>query len=124
MARRALVIALLAALPATAIAAATAITKHTTASVDIPAGATRALSVPYPDALKYGNARYHASETLARKPGARGSRPDLAKVRILEAQSVEGGSLYRVRAHNANAAATAPVLLTLTATTVEPLPHR
>ena len=125
MARRALAIALALALLATAVgAAATSITKHTIASVDIPAAATRALSVPYPDALKYGNARYSGSHTLAREPGAPGSRPDLAKVAILEAQSVEGGSLYLVRARNRNGRGSAPVRLTVIATTVEPLPHR
>jgi len=127
MVRRALVLALAGALLATAVgagASASSITKHKLASVDIPAGVTRALSVPYPDALKYGNARYSGSRRLSRKPGARGSRPDLAKVEILEAQSVEGGSLYRVRAHNGNPLGSAPVRLTVIATTVEPLPHR
>ena len=128
MVRRAPAIALLAALaalaaPAVAAGAASSITKNSIASVDIQAGATRALSVPYPDALRYANARYSGHHEVARKPGARGSRPNLARVRILEAQSVEGGSLYRVRAHNANRSASTAVRLTVIATTVEPLPH-
>jgi hypothetical protein len=121
--RRALAIALLAALFAATALAASSITKHTVAAVAIPAGATRSLSVPYPDALEYGNARYLGRHRLAREPGAGGAAPNLAKVTILEAQSVEGGSLYMVRAHNANAHGSAPVRLTLTAITVEPLPH-
>ena len=124
MLRRAPTITLLAALVATAVAAAaTSITKNMIATVNIPAGATRTLSVPYPDALEYGNARYSGRYALAPKPLASGSRPDLAKVRILEAQSVEGGSLYRVRAHNGNRRGSAAVRLTIVATTVEPLPH-
>lgn len=125
MARRALAIALAAALLAAALAAAaTSITKHMTGSIDIPAGATRALSVPFPDALRYGNARYSGAHKLAPKRLAAGSRPDLAKVAILEAQAVEGGSLYRVRARNGNPRGSAAVRLTVIATTVEPLPHR
>ena len=103
--------------------AARSITKNQIAIVVVPAGATRAVDVPYPDALEYGNAHYRGSVRLAVKPLAGGRRPDLAKVRILEAQSVEGGSAYRVRAHNANAPGSAPVRVTVTATTIEPLPH-
>ena len=125
MTRRLLAIALAAALIAAALAAAAgAVTKHTSGSIDIPAGATRALSVPFPDALRYGNARYSGSHRLEPKPLAPGSRPDLAKVTILAAQPVEGGSLYRVRARNGNRRGSAPVRLSVTATTVEPLPHR
>jgi len=127
MARRALAITLLAALfaAATAVAAASpSTTKNLIARVYIPAGETRALSVPYPDALKYANARYSGRYTLAPKPAAAGSRPNLAKVAILEAQSVEGGSLYLVRAHNGNPRGSAAVRLSVIATTVEPLPHR
>ena len=103
--------------------AARSITKNQIAILIVPAGATRAVDVPYPDALEYGNARYEGSVRRAVKPLAGGHRPDLAKVRILEAQSVEGGSAYRVRAYNANASGTAPVRVTVTATTIEPLPH-
>ena len=119
----ALALALTAA-AATAGLAASSVTKNGFATATLAPGATRTVNVPYPDALEYGNARYLGRHSLERKPGARGSTPALAKVRILEAQSTEGGSLYTVRAHNANAAGTAPVLLTVTATTVEALPHR
>jgi hypothetical protein len=122
--RRAVAITLLALLGAAPALAAGSLTKRTTAAVAIPAGATRSLSVPYPDALEYANASYLGRHRLARQPGAGGTAPSLAKVTILEAQSVEGGSLYMVRAHNANALGSAPVRLTITAITVERLPHR
>jgi hypothetical protein len=125
MARRALAITLLAALlgAAAAAAAANSITKNEINTVTLTPGSTRTLSVPYPDALKYGNARYSGSHDLMRKPFSAGSPPTLAKVRILTTQSIEGGSLYSVRAHNANAPGTAPVQLVVIATTIEPLPH-
>jgi hypothetical protein len=122
--RRAVLAAFAAILIGAAVApAARSITKHQFAILVVPAGATRAVDVPYPDALEYGNARYQGSVRLAVKPIAAGRRPDLARVRILEAQSVEGGSAYRVRAHNGNAPGSAPVRVTATATTIEPLPH-
>ena len=52
-----------------------------------------------------------------------GPSPDLAEVRILEAQSVEGGSLYEVKVRNGNAAGSVAVRVTVAATTVEPRPH-
>lgn len=104
--------------------AAGATTKHGTATKAIAAGKTLTLAVPYPDALKYGNATYSGRAiVLASAPGATGSAPSLAKVRILSKGSILGGSEYQVRAHNANAAGTAPVRLKVIATTVEPLPH-
>jgi hypothetical protein len=123
--RPALAIALSAALLVSATAlAAGSITKTRVGKVRLPAGSTRTVSVPYPDALKYGNARYSGVHVLRRKPFSAGSPPLLAKVRILSAHSIEGGSLYSVRADNANAPGTAPVELIVTARTVEPLPHR
>ena len=66
MTRRLLAIALAAALIAAALAAAAgAVTKHTSGSIDIPAGATRALSVPFPDALRYGNARRAIAQAIS-----------------------------------------------------------
>jgi hypothetical protein len=119
MARRALAITLTLALLATAVAAAASVTKNKIASVTLAAGATRTLSVPFPDALEYAGARYLGRHELAAEPGAPGSRPQLAKVAILESRAVEGGSLYLVRAHNGNAAGSAPVRLTVIATTIE-----
>jgi hypothetical protein len=105
-------------------ATARPITKTNISVRSIPAGQTRTLTVPYPDALEYGNARYSAHvEVLRPLPGAKGRAPVLTKVRILEKQSVEGGSAYQVRAHNGNVAGTAAVRLSVVATTVEPLPH-
>ena len=122
MARRTLAITLSLVLLATA-ATAVAITKNAIGLVTIAPGATRTLSVPFPDALKYAGARYSGSHELATKPGAPGRKPELSKVAILEAQAVEGGSLYLVKAHNGNAPGTAPVRLTVIATTIEPPRH-
>jgi len=95
--------------------------RHAARSVSIRAGATRTVRVPFPDALKYGNALYSGAVTFSWSGG--GPSPDLAEVRILEAQSVEGGSLYEVKVRNGNAAGSVAVRVTVTATTVEPLPH-
>jgi hypothetical protein len=117
-------IAAVAAIAAGAALAAGSIVKRYAGSTTIPAGQTRTLTVPYPDALKYANARYSGRVTvIAPKGGVKGRPPKLAKVRILEAESVLGGSEYQARAHNGNAAGTAAIRLTVTATTVEPLPH-
>ncbi|HEX4034455.1 MAG TPA: hypothetical protein VHX66_08435 [Solirubrobacteraceae bacterium] len=101
--------------------AAGSLVKHATRTVAVRAGAVRTLRVPFPDALKYGNALYLGAVALSWSGG--GPSPDLAEVRILEAHSVEGGSLYEVRVRNANAAGSLAVRVTVTATTVEPLPH-
>jgi hypothetical protein len=101
--------------------AASSVVKHAARTVSIRAGAVRTVGVPFPDALKYGNALYSGAVTLSWSGG--GPSPDLAEVRILEAQSVEGGSLYEVRVRNANAAGSVAVRVRVTATTVEPLPH-
>lgn len=99
-------------------------TKVNSATVTIPAHQTRALSVPFPDALEYGNARYSGHVAVLAPLGAgAGGAPKLAKVKILSAQSAEGGSIYAVRAYNGNALGTRAVRLRVTATTVEPLPH-
>ena len=109
---------------AAAALAGTSITKHRIESVSVPAGQTRTLTVPFPDALEYGNARYSGrAEIRAPLPGTKGRTPQLGKVKILEAQSVLGGSDYQARARNSNGAGTAAVRLVVTATTLEPLPH-
>jgi hypothetical protein len=97
------------------------VTKHESGSITIAAGATRTLTVPYPDALKYAGARYTGSAVVLGPPkGAKGSRPSLELVKIREAQSVLGGSEYQARAHNANPAGTAAVRLRVSTTTIEP----
>jgi len=110
---------------AAALAAATSsITKNQTGFLNVPAGHTGTLTVPYPDALEYGNARYAGRVlVLAPRRGTKGRAPDLAKVRTLDAMSVHGGSGYQARAHNDNRPGTAAVRLEVTATTIEPLPH-
>jgi hypothetical protein len=108
----------------TALAAQHAVIKHATGFVSIPPHQARTLSVPYPDALEYGNARYSGRWiVLPPLPGARGRRPSIADVKALSAGEAEGGSLFRVRVRNDNPAGTAPVRLEVIATTVEPLPH-
>jgi hypothetical protein len=102
----------------------TSIVRLATRTLSIPAGQTRTLTVAYPDALEYGNARYSGQVALLGPPhGTKGRKPDLGKVRILERQSVEGGSAFQVRADNANAPGSAAVRLVVSAKTVEPLPH-
>jgi hypothetical protein len=104
--------------------AAAATTKRGSTTKTIAAGKTVTVAVPYPDALKYGNATYSGRAVVrGPAPGATGSAPSLAKVTILSKGSVLGGSEYQVRAHNGNAPGTAPVRLEVIATTVEPLPH-
>lgn len=111
-------------LVASAAIAASTVTKHSTGFFKVPAGQTRMLSVPYPDALEYGNATYSGRDVVrAVKFGPTLRAPDLTKVKILYAASVEGGSSFQVRAHNANGAGTAAVRIEVIATTVEALPH-
>ena len=114
-----------AALGAPAALAASYLAKHDSGSIAIPAGQTRTLTVPYPDALKYAGALYSARVVvLAPAPGAKGAKPTLGKVRILVAHSVLGGSEYQARARNDNRAETAAVRLRVITTTMEPQPDR
>ncbi|MGD1051130.1 MAG: hypothetical protein ABR947_08685 [Solirubrobacteraceae bacterium] len=107
-----------------ALAATHSVTKHQIGFVSVPAQQERTLSVPYPDALEYGNARYSGRWiVLLPLPGTKGREPSIAKVKALSAGEAEGGSLFRVRVRNGNAVGTAPVRLEVIATTVEPLPH-
>jgi hypothetical protein len=109
---------------ATAAGAASKVTKHARSTVTIAAGRTRTVYVPYPDALKYGNATYAGKVlVLGAAPGAPGRRPQWALVKVLSAGSALGGSEYRARIRNANASGTAPVRVEVVATTVERLPH-
>jgi hypothetical protein len=104
--------------------AAKSVVKDDTGFVSVPAQQTRTLSVPYPDALEYGNARY-SGRWLVRLPpaGTRGREPKVSAVKALSAGEAEGGSLFRVRVRNDNPLGTAPVRLEVIATTLEPLPH-
>jgi hypothetical protein len=117
-------LALLVVVAAAVALAAGSITKHRVGSISIPPGQTRTLTVPYPDALEYGNARYSGHATIKLGAAPRSTRPaSLRKVKILEAGEVEGGSAYQVRARNNNPSGSGAVDLVVTATTVEPLPH-
>lgn len=104
-----------------AYAAASVVDKHHSATVTIAAGQTRTLTVPFPDALRYGNATYRGTHSVTAL--ASGRAPDPHLVRVLSAHSILGGSEYQVRIRNANPAGTAAVRVRVTATTVEPLPH-
>jgi len=104
--------------------ASTSITKYRFGQINIPAGQTRTLTVPFADALKYGNASYSGrARLLAPAPGQKGSRPTLAKARILSSGAILGGSEYRARAYNGNRAGTAALTLSVTTATIEQLPH-
>jgi hypothetical protein len=92
--------------------AAKPIVKHHSRAVTIAAGATRTVSVPYPDALEYANATYSGSVRVT--AGRR------SQLEILSRGSALGGSLYRVRARNTGSAT---LRIEVVATTVEPLPH-
>ncbi len=115
-------LALLAA--AATAAAASPLVKQATRTVQIAAGKTRTVNVPYPDALEYGNATYSAKTiVLGAVPGAEGTAPQRRLVTVLGTGSALGGSEYRARIRNANAKGTAPVRVEVLARTVEPLPH-
>lgn len=104
---------------------ATAIVKHWVDIVGLAAGHARTVTVPFPDALKYGNARYSGRVVvLGAFPGAAGRTPRRSLVRIERAQPVVGGSEWQVRVRNGNSPGTAAVRLEVIATTTEPLPHR
>jgi hypothetical protein len=101
------------------------VVKHSIDVVRIGAEATRTVTVPFPDALEYGNARYAGRVVvLGAAGGAPGRRPRRTLVRILDAKPVLGGSEWQVRVRNRNPRGTAPVRLEVIATTTEPLPHR
>jgi hypothetical protein len=119
----ALVAAVVLAGSGTALAARSVI-KTQAGFVNVPAQRTRTLSVPYPDALEYGNARYSGRWMVLRPlPAAKGRKPSIGDVKALSAGEAEGGSLFRVRVRNDNPPGTAPLRLEVIATTVEPLPH-
>jgi len=115
--------AALALLPATALASSEVI-KHASRTITLAPGKTRTVTVPYPDALKYGNATYSGRTiVLGAAPGAAGSAPERALVKVSLAGSVLGGSEYQARITNTNPSGTAPERVKVIATTVEPLPH-
>jgi hypothetical protein len=115
--------ALLAASAAMAVSPGS-ITEHHTRTFNLPPQRGTEFSVPFPDALKYGNSTYTGKfAVLAPKPGTKGRRPDLHKVRIDEVGDVLGGSAFGVRLANDNSIGTAAVRVRITAMTVEQLPR-
>jgi hypothetical protein len=124
--RRTLAIAAALALLAVAATAGAAsdVVKQATRTVQIAAGKTRTVNVPYPDALKYGNATYSGEVIfLGAVRGAAGTAPRRGLVSVLDARSMLGGSEYMARIHNANVKGSAPVRVEVVARTLEPLPR-
>jgi hypothetical protein len=70
-------------------AVASASTKSKSKTVSVPAGATRTIVVAYPNALRYGDAKYSGSVKVLS-----------GKVRILSRGATQGGSAYRARVRN------------------------
>lgn len=109
------------ALATPAVGASTPLAKRQVRTVLLRPGRVTTASVPYPDALEFGGARYSASVKLLPPPaGEPGRRPNMRLIKILARGPVEGGSLYRVRIRNANAPGTLPARAVLTATTRVP----
>jgi hypothetical protein len=96
-----------------------ATTKTHVQTTSVAAGHTVTINVIYPDALKYGNARYSGSVVVMQPKTVRAGlqRPNLAKVKVLSKGSALGGSVYRVKVRNLNAAGTAPARVRVTART-------
>jgi hypothetical protein len=93
--------------------------KHTTKTFTLAAGATKTFDVGYPDALKFGNAKYSGKVEILKptKVGKGQKAPDLKKVKVLSKGSAVGGSVYRAKVKNGNAKGTAPARVRITATT-------
>jgi hypothetical protein len=82
-------------------------------------GATRTVSIVYPEALKYAGAKYSGKVQIILPSASQGSgAPKRALVHILRQGSTLGGSEFTVRVRNANAANTVPVRIIVRVTTV------
>jgi hypothetical protein len=93
--------------------AVAAIVKSNSKSVNLGARSTKTVTVPYPDALKFGNAKYSCKWKIT------GVEP--GKVKILSHGSVNGGTACQVKAHNPAAPSVdAGVKFTVIATTTRP----
>ena len=92
--------------------------KSATRTVRVPAGQVRTIEIPYPDALKFGGARYSDRVTiLSPPPSKHGKRPNLRLVKLLSDGPIEGGSLLRVRIRNDNPPGTLPARAVVVALT-------
>jgi type II secretory pathway component PulL len=90
-----------------------AIVKSNKKTINLGAKSTKTVTVPYPDALKFGNARYTCKWQI------RGVEP--GKIKILSHGSVNGGTACAVKAHNPAAPSIdAGVKFTVIATTIRP----
>src|SRR5258708_27932926 len=94
-------------------------TKKNTKTFSLKGGDRKTFMVPYPDALKFGNAKYGGSVAILKpaKLGKGQKAPDLKKVKVISKGSAVGGSDFSAKVNNANAKDTAPVQVRLTATT-------
>ena len=90
-----------------------AIVKSNSKTVTLGARSTKTVTVPYPDALKFGNAKYSCKwQITGVEPG---------KVKILSHGSAEGGTVCRVKARNPAAPSIdASVKFKVIATTTRP----
>ena len=115
--------ALLALLACAAIAQAASAAPHTLVKRDMRTvalrpGRTTTVTVPYPDALEFGGARYSGTvKILLPPPGARGRRPTLRLIKLLSDGPAEGESLFRVRIRNDNPPGTLPARAVIVALT-------
>ncbi|MHB8658532.1 MAG: hypothetical protein ACYC91_11350 [Solirubrobacteraceae bacterium] len=79
------------------------------------------VNVVYPDALKFGGARYSSKvRILGPNPKVGGDRPRLGLIEVLSKRSAEGGSVLRVRISNRNRLGTLSARAEITAITREP----
>ena len=89
MIRRLSIFACIALLTLGLAAVASAASKSNSKTVSVPAGKTRTIVVSYPDALRYGDAKYHGSVKIVS-----------GTAKVLSKGSVQGGSAYQARVKN------------------------
>lgn len=99
------------------------LTKHRTRTFRLVARRISAFEVRFPTSPGNVDTTYTGKATvLGPAPGATGPRPNLHKVKIVEAGPTFGGVYYGVRAINDNRPGTAPVRIRISVTTVEHVP--
>lgn len=105
-------LACIAALSVASVALA-AVVKSNSKTVTLGARSTKTVTVPYPDALKFGGATYKCTWKI--------TGVDPGKVKILSHGSAEGGTVCRVKARNPAAPSIdASVRFKVIATTTRP----
>ena len=105
--------------PAALAASAQAAYRYHVKEFILAPGATRTVSIVYPEALKYANARYSGRVQIGLRPASHGrAAPKRQLVHILSQGSTLGGSEFTVRVRNSNAANTVPVRIIVRVSTV------